>query len=124
MSKSLGNVTNVMELVADYGSDATRMGLLAGRAPAVNRGYDSRRVGEARNFNNKLWNVARFVEDKAADNHKLRSEAEPQNSADHWILGRLGETTRRISRSMEKYRLSEAYEDLYHFVWHDFADWY
>jgi valyl-tRNA synthetase len=124
MSKSLGNVTNATEVISKYGADAMRMGLIAGRAPAVNRGYDYRRVEEARNFNNKLWNIARFIEDKVGTDQKQRGDAKPQSPADHWLLHRLEQTIEEMDRALEQYRLSEAYETLYHFVWHDFADWY
>jgi valyl-tRNA synthetase len=124
MSKSLGNVTNATEVIAKYGADAMRMGLISGRAPAVNRGYDSRRVEEARNFNNKLWNVSRYIEDKVGTNYTQRAEAKPQIPADHWLLYRLDQTAKEMGRALDKYRLSEAYEALYHFIWHDFADWY
>ena len=50
------------KLLISYGSDALRMGIVAGRVPGVNRGYDQRKVEEARNFCNKLWNIARYVE--------------------------------------------------------------
>ncbi|HEY5549853.1 MAG TPA: valine--tRNA ligase [Candidatus Saccharimonadales bacterium] len=124
MSKSLGNVIDAMEVIAEYGSDALRMGLIAGRAPAVNRGYDRRRVGEARNFANKLWNIARYAENKIGDQHSLRANAEPQSIADHWILNKLSISAAEMSKYMEGYRLSEAYETLYHFVWDELADWY
>ncbi|MBI2285353.1 class I tRNA ligase family protein [Candidatus Saccharibacteria bacterium] len=124
MSKSLGNVVDAMEVIAQYGSDALRMGLIAGRAAAVNRGYDRRRVGEARNFANKLWNVARYGEDKIGDQHSLRAQAQPQSIADYWILNKLSISAKEMSKYMESYRLSEAYETLYHFVWDELADWY
>ena len=49
MSKSLGNVINPIDVIEEYGSDALRIGIIASRAPAVNRGYDSRKVQDARN---------------------------------------------------------------------------
>ena len=124
MSKSLGNAVDLMEAISSYGSDALRMGLLVGRAPAVNRGYDQRRVEEARNFSNKLWNVARFVEDKVGDQHHQRLEPEAKSPADHWILSRLAGVEKTTSDYLNDYRLSEAYEAIYHFVWDDLADWY
>jgi valyl-tRNA synthetase len=124
MSKSLGNTVDLSETIAKYGSDALRMGIIAGRVPAVNRPYDSRRLEEARNFSNKIWNIARYIEGKIGDDHNLRAEAKPQTPADHWILSRLNTTVKEYSKALENYRFSEAYEFLYHFVWHDFADWY
>ncbi len=124
MSKSVGNVINPMTVVDAYGSDALRMGLLAGRSPAVNRGYDSRRIEEARNFCNKLWNVARFVEDKVGDEFALKSTPKATSVADEWIMLRLKQARDQLSELLETYRLSEGYELLYHLVWDDFADWY
>jgi valyl-tRNA synthetase len=124
MSKSLGNVINPQDVINQYGSDALRMGIVAGRSPAVNRGYDSRKVEEARNFCNKLWNVARFVEDKVGDDFKLKGKAKAESPADHWMLQKLHETTEQISSLLDSYRFSEASETVYHLLWDDFADWY
>jgi valyl-tRNA synthetase len=124
MSKSLGNTIDLMDPVAKYGSDALRMGVIVGRVPAVNRPYDARRIEEARNFCNKLWNIARFIESKIGDNHQVRVSAQPQTPADHWILHKLNNAAAEIAKALENYRLSEAYEVLYHYIWHDFADWY
>lgn len=118
MSKSVGNVVNASEVIAQYGSDALRMGLLAGRAPAVNRGYDSRRVEEARNFCNKLWNVARLIASKPAESKHEKS------LADHWILNKLSNVLSEVDADFASYRFAEAYEKIYHFVWDDLADWY
>jgi valyl-tRNA synthetase len=124
MSKSLGNTVDLMETINKYGSDALRMGIIAGRVPAVNRPYDPRRLEEARNFSNKIWNIARYIEGRVGDNHNLRAEAQPQTAVDHWIIGRLNTTTKEISTALEHHKFSEAYDFLYHFMWHDFADWY
>jgi len=122
MSKSVGNVVDPMPVIDQYGSDALRMGIIAGRAPAVNRGYDPRRVEEARNFCNKLWNIARFIEDSAGDADP--AEMKPKTPADHWILSKLQQLQQGLETELEAYRFSEAYERLYHFVWDDLADWY
>lgn len=123
MSKSLGNVINPLKEIDKYGSDALRMGIIAGRVPAVNRGYDHRKVEEARNFCNKLWNIARYIEDRVGNKHHI-DEAKPQYSSDFWIISRKEKAIRAISNDLENYRFSEAYDTLYHFVWDDFADWY
>jgi len=124
MSKSVGNVISPLTVLDKYGSDALRMGLIAGRAPAVNRGYDPRRVEEARNFCNKLWNIARYIEGVVGDAHKRRHDPQPVNIADQWMLSKLQQSTEVISAQIVEYKLSEAYENLYHLVWDDFADWY
>lgn len=124
MSKSVGNVIDPMAIVDKYGSDALRMGLISGRAPAVNRGFDLRRVEDARNFANKLWNVARFVEDKIGDDFHAKNSVTAENTADEWILDRLQKATTIVSKYLETYRFAEAYEHVYHLLWDDFADWY
>jgi valyl-tRNA synthetase len=124
MSKSVGNVVDPFPVIERYGSDALRMGIIAGRSPAVNRGYDSRKVEEARNFCNKLWNVARFVEDRVGEEFHLKGSPKPETSADHWILSRLGQATEQISSYLDAYRFSEASDLVYHLLWDDFADWY
>lgn len=122
MSKSTGNVINLTDVVDKYGSDAMRMGLLAGRVAGVNRGYDSRRVEEARNLTNKLWNVARYAQDYMPDTSG-HNQAD-KGIVDHWILERFNLAVTSIDNDLASYRLAEAYETLYHFIWNDLADWY
>lgn len=124
MSKSLGNVINPLEAIDQYGSDALRMGIVASRAPAVNRGYDSRKVEDARNFANKLWNIARYIEDKLGENPKRPTAPDPKTHFDHWLLSKLQQTVGGIGGGLDTYRFAEAYDRLYHFVWDDLADWY
>ena len=123
MSKSKGNVINPMELVAEFGSDATRMGVIAGRAPAQSQAFNRGSVIAARNFCNKLWNIARFVEAQIGDNHQI-VDLEPQTPADHWIIRQLNDAANNIAVRLEQYRFSEASETVYHTIWDDVADWY
>ena len=123
MSKSKGNVINPMELVAEFGSDATRMGIIAGRAPAQSQAFNRGSVIAARNFCNKLWNIARFVEAQIGDNHQI-VDLEPQTPADHWIIRQLNDAANNIAVRLEQYRFSEASETIYHTIWDDVADWY
>lgn len=123
MSKSKGNVINPMELVAEFGSDATRMGIIAGRAPAQSQAFNKGSVIAARNFCNKLWNIARFVEAQIGDNHQI-VDLEPQTPADHWIIRQLNDAANNIAVRLEQYRFSEASETVYHTIWDDVADWY
>lgn len=123
MSKSKGNVLNPMEIVDEYGSDATRMGFLANRSPGINQPYQPATMVAARNFANKLWNIARYIEDKIGDSYKDRSP-KPETIADHWVLSRLNFATAEIAKDIENYRFAEAYDTLYHTIWDDVADWY
>jgi len=123
MSKSLGNVVDPLPVIAEYGSDALRMGIINGRQAAVNRGYDQRKVEDGRNFANKLWNIARYVENLVGDTTD-REHPKPVSAADHWVLSKLQQSQETIGKYLDTYRFSEAYETLYHFVWDDVADWY
>ncbi len=123
MSKSKGNVVNPIDVVDRYGSDALRMGIIAGQTPGNNQPFTESRVLAARNFCNKLWNIARYIEGKVGDT-KPKGKPEPQTDADHWILAKLGQATDDIAKHLDNYRFGEAYDTLYHFVWDDVADWY
>ncbi|HSW99349.1 MAG TPA: valine--tRNA ligase [Candidatus Saccharimonadales bacterium] len=123
MSKSKGNVVNPMDFVEEYGADALRMGLIIGQSAGNNQPFGLPKVIGARNFCNKLWNIARYVEDAVGD-RKALPEAQAKTDADHWVLLRLHETAAQMAADMDNYRFSEAYDTLYHFVWDDFADWY
>ncbi len=123
MSKSKGNVINPMELVAKYGSDATRMGIISGRAPAQHQAFNRGAVIAARNFCNKLWNIARFVEAQIGDNHVI-VPLEPKTPADHWIIRQLNDAVNNTAVRLEQYRFSEAADTVYHAIWDDVADWY
>ncbi len=124
MSKSVGNTIDLMEVIDQYGSDAVRMGLIAGRSPGVNRGFDRRRVEEARNFANKLWNIARYIEGAIPENTEVDTKPQPTTAADEWILSRLSTAIETITSLLDEFRFAEAYEALYHLVWDDVADWY
>ncbi|HEX9153305.1 MAG TPA: valine--tRNA ligase [Candidatus Saccharimonadales bacterium] len=123
MSKSKGNVVNPMDIVDKYGSDAMRMGVITGQTAGNNQPFGMPKVISARNFANKLWNIARYVEDKVGDLKNI-GQVEAQTDADHWILTKLADTVSGISSDLDDYRFAEAYDRLYHFVWDDFADWY
>lgn len=124
MSKSKGNVINPIEVLNEYGSDALRMGIITGTSAGGNQPFGLPKIVGARNFCNKLWNIARFIEDKTDGHHVDTAKIVAQSDADHWILQRLHQATTAMSEALDDYRFAEAYETLYHFVWDDFADWY
>lgn len=123
MSKSKGNVLNPMEVIAEYGSDAMRMGIIASRSAAQSQAFSTGKVIAARNFCNKLWNVARFIETSVGEVAPTPNP-EPHSMADHWIIARLNEASETIASQLKDYRFAEASETLYHSLWDDVADWY
>ncbi len=127
MSKSKGTGLNPMPLLEKYGADALRMGIIANRSAAQNQAFSEKRVEGYRNFVNKLWNVSRFVIDKAeADKVKwpIMKPPAPKSLADKWMLAKLAEGSDAVKTNLDKYRFAEALESLYHMVWNDFADVY
>ncbi|MGB4420662.1 MAG: valine--tRNA ligase [Candidatus Saccharimonadales bacterium] len=123
MSKSKGNVVNPMETISEYGSDALRLGLIASRSAGQNQAFSLGKVTAGRNFCNKLWNIARFTENKLGEiTHP--DMPEPKTMADHWIIGRLNQAISDIEQQVENYRFAEASDIVYHAIWDDVADWY
>ena len=123
MSKSKGNVINPMEAISQYGSDALRMGIIASRSAAQPQAFNTGKVVAARNFCNKLWNIARFIEAQVGDTQPVHVPT-PQSMADHWIIRQLSRAGETMEQQLAQYRFAEAAETLYHTVWDDVADWY
>jgi valyl-tRNA synthetase len=123
MSKSKGNVINPMEMIAEYGSDALRLGVIASRSPGQNQAFSIDRIIAGRNFCNKLWNIARFIENKVGDNY-IPQPPQVNSLADHWIVSEITTAKDNISRALDAYRISEAGDSVYHVVWDSVADWY
>ncbi len=124
MSKSKGNVVDPMEKVKEFGSDAFRMGIVSDESAGNNRPYDQSKIVGGRNFCNKLWNIARYIEDRVGDDFSADAQPEPQTPADHWLLSKLQHITEVVSADLDNYRFAEAYDKVYHLAWDDFADWY
>lgn len=124
MSKSAPEtVIDPLTVIPEYGTDALRLSLLQGTSPGMDQRVGRSKIIANRNFCNKLWNIARYIEGVLGDNPD-RSDTKPATPADHWILDHLAAAQEKISRDIEEYRFSDAYETLYHFIWDDFADWY
>ena len=123
MSKSKGNVINPMEAISQYGSDALRMGIIASRSAAQPQAFNTGKVVAARNFCNKLWNIARFIEAQVGDTQPVHVPT-LQSMADHWIIRQLSRAGETMEQQLAQYRFAEAAETLYHTVWDDVADWY
>ena len=125
MSKSLGNGIDPMDVIKDYGVDALRWFLANGSAPGQDVRYSEEKLSAAWNFINKIWNASRYVlmnvDDLTIDQIKI---GEDKTVADRWILARLQTVTEEVTRLFEKFEFGEAGRILYHFIWHDYCDWY
>ncbi len=123
MSKSKGNVINPMETIEEYGSDALRLGIIGSRGAAQNQAFSKGKVTAGRNFCNKLWNIARYIEGVLPDDFQLATPI-PNSLADHWIVRQLNDAAATVADQVENYRFAEASEVVYHTIWDDVADWY
>ena len=123
MSKSKGNVINPMDVIAEYGSDAFRLGIIASRSAGQNQAFAKNKVIAGRNFCNKLWNISRFIAEKVGD---LPSAKKPEviTPADSWLVRELNNAQDQLDKYIKDYRFSEAGELIYQTVWNVMADWY
>ncbi len=129
MSKSKGNVVNPLDMVDTYGADALRMALIFGSAPGSDIVMSEDKVRGMRNFANKLWNITRlFTMSTEGMSEQLPVIASPDDAnltdADKKILQTLNSVITDTTSSIERYRLSDAAQLLYDFLWHTFADVY
>lgn len=122
MSKQLGNSPDPLELIAKYGADGVRMGLLL-TAPAGNDiPFDEALCEQGRNFNSKIWNAFRLVKGWEVDN----SIEQPESAAIAvaWFDSVLSKTIAEVDDLFSKYRLSEALMLVYKLFWDEFSSWY
>ena len=137
MSKSKGNGIDPDTVIKEYGADAIRLSLIIGTTPGNNINIYNEKISGYRNFINKLWNIARFI----IDYNKIFEEIKPEdlenlknpknilleselNLTDKWILSRINNVIENVTNKLDTYRIGEAGEILYDFIWRDFADWY
>jgi valyl-tRNA synthetase len=131
MSKSLGNSPDPLDLIAKYGADGLRFGIISIAPQGQDIRFQEERIEGGKNFCNKLWNACRFrqMSGEMADNSSLAMIlariAPPRFDADdHAILDRMLATTREVDRCFEEFEFSAAVQALYGFFWNDFCDWY
>ena len=130
MSKTKGNVIDPLEAAGEYGTDALRFTLVTGSTPGQDMNLSMERVQSNRNFANKLWNTARFALYNLQDAGQFDVSELTQERfatmplAERWIISRLSQLTREVTRHIEEYSFGEAGRILYSFIWAEFADWY
>ncbi|OGG04120.1 valine--tRNA ligase [Candidatus Gottesmanbacteria bacterium RBG_16_52_11] len=133
MSKSKGNVVNPIEMVDKYGADALRMALIYGAAPGSDIALSEEKIRGMRNFANKLWNIGRFISG-SLDQSGISAGDFPffgddrknklKNPDDKRILSEINKLCAVVTRNLERYRFSDAAQDIYDFTWHRLADEY
>ncbi|HSZ62734.1 MAG TPA: valine--tRNA ligase [Terriglobales bacterium] len=138
MSKTKGNVLDPIEVINQYGTDATRFTLAAMAAPGTDIAFSESRTAGYRNFANKIWNAARFLfmnvdridaSLRPGNDHGLSlaggiTGAQASLLEDRWILSRFNRAARDVNESLQAYRFDEAATRIYDFFWGELCDWY
>ena len=124
MSKSLGNGIDPLEIIETYGADALRFALTTGNAPGSDMRFSDEKIEAARNFNNKIWNAARFVLMNLDIEEAALPATEELEVEDRWILSKLNTLIGEVTTNLDRFELGIALSKLYDFLWDVFCDWY
>jgi len=123
ISKTKGNVIDPLILMNEFGTDALRFNILVGSTPGNDTNIGPKKVESNRNFVNKIWNMGRFVI-SAIENQQSAETLGDYTLADSWIWARLQQLVRDVERLFQTFQYGQAGQQIYDFIWGDFADWY
>ena len=124
MSKSLGNGIDPLEIIDAYGADALRFALATGNSPGNDMRFSNEKIEAARNFNNKIWNAARFVLMNLTIEDAALPEIEELELEDRWIISRFNTLAKEMNINLDKFELGIGLAKIYDFIWDVFCDWY
>jgi valyl-tRNA synthetase len=124
MSKSKGNVVDPIELIDQYGADSLRFTLASMASQGRDIKMSQSRVEGYRNFGTKLWNASRFCEINDCSKYQKVDLENLKCILTNWILGEIIKTDKKINLYLDEYKFNEASNEIYHFIWHIFCDWY
>jgi len=117
MSKQLGNSPDPLDLIAQFGADGVRTGMLFSAPAGNDLLYDEKLVEQGRNFCNKLWNAFRLISGWQVD----ESLPFANEKAVTWFGARLAEAVTTLDDHFEKFRISDALMTVYKLTWDDFC---
>ena len=122
MSKTLGNSPDPLELIAKYGADAVRLGMLLCSSAGNDILYDESQIEQGRNFCGKIWNSFRLIKGWNVD----AAAPQPEHSAVavKWFGQKLSQTICTVEDHYSKFRISDALMTIYKLFWDDFCSWY
>ncbi len=121
MSKSLGNSPDPLVLIAKYGADAVRLGMMLCTSAGNDILFDESQIEQGRNFCNKVWNAYRLTEMWRVEDVPT---PEASKTAVAWFRAKLSQTIAAVEDHYAKYRISDAIMAVYKLFWDDFCAWY
>jgi valyl-tRNA synthetase len=124
MSKSLGNSPDPLDLIAKYGADGLRFGLMRIAPSGQDIAFDEKQIEEGRNFATKLWNAARFRQMHGPSEAAPRLEEGALSVYSLEVLARFNELLTATETAYREYRFNEVAQRLYDFFWSDYCDWF
>ncbi|MBK9276010.1 MAG: valine--tRNA ligase [Flavobacteriales bacterium] len=121
MSKSLGNSPDPLDLIAKYGADGVRTGMLFSSPAGNDLPFDESLCEQGRNFSNKIWNAFRLVKGWTV----AQQEQPAANAAAvAWMRSRVERSTAELDGLYDQFRISEALMTTYKLIWDDLCSWY
>ena len=137
MSKTLGNGIDPIEVIDKYGADSLRFSVISGTTMGNDIRYMPEKLDQASNFANKIWNAAKFIiqnqaskeemlefENSIKDKQTETFKTEGLRIEDRWILNKLDNLIKIVTKNIEDYDLGIALDNIYNFIWNEFCDWY
>ena len=121
LSKSLGNSPNPLDLIAKYGADGLRFGLLRIAPQGADIRYDEKQMEEGRNFANKLWNACRFRQQQGPSDPGANPSQHTRTPFSDSLLSQLDKLERNLEPLYAGYEFSQIAQALYGFVWDEFC---
>jgi len=118
MSKSLGNSPDALKLIADYGADGVRVGLLLSSAAGNDLLFDEALCQQGKGFGNKLWNAFQLVKGWQVD---TVDQPAASKLALQWFDAKFNKVLTHVEDNFEKYRISDALMAIYKLAWDDFC---
>jgi valyl-tRNA synthetase len=124
MSKSLGNSPDPLDLIAKYGADGLRFGLMRIAPSGQDIAFDEKQIEEGRNFATKLWNAARFRQMHGPSEAAPRLDEGALSIYSIEVLARFNELLVETEKAFREYKFNEVAQRLYDFFWSDYCDWF
>ena len=124
MSKSLGNSPDPIDIIDEYGADALRFTMIRLTPTGNDVLFSKEKCELGRNFANKIWNAARFLEMHKEKVGNIEQKQHNELLEDKWINSRFNNTLKAAAAKIASFHPNEAVKVVYEFLWNDFCDWY